>query len=214
MAVQQMVLDVLGRWGEWGVFFLIAVENLFPPIPSEVILTFAGFLTGCTQMTAPGVIAAATGGSTAGAVILYGLGRALSPARLNALLSGPVARRLKLEQEDVQKAADWFSAHGWPSVFYCRCVPIVRSLISIPAGMAGMRFAPFLALTVAGSLLWNVILVSLGALAGENWPAITNALAGVSDGVKWVLAAAAAGAVLWRKARKRRIDCGRPSGVQ
>lgn len=164
--MQQMVLDVLGRWGEWGVFFLIAVENLFPPIPSEVILTFAGFLTGCTQMTAPGVIAAATGGSTAGAVILYGLGRALSPARLNALLSGPVARRLKLEQEDVQKAADWFSSHGWPSVFYCRCVPIVRSLISIPAGMAGMRFAPFLALTVAGSLLWNVILVSLGALAG------------------------------------------------
>ena len=63
--MQQMVLDVLGRWGEWGVFFLIAVENLFPPIPSEVILTFAGFLTGCTQMTAPGVIAAATGGSTA-----------------------------------------------------------------------------------------------------------------------------------------------------
>ena len=211
--MQQMILEILGRFGEWGVFFLIAVENLFPPIPSEVILTFAGFLTSCTTMTAPRVIAAATGGSVLGAVILYGLGRALAPARLQAFLCGP-GRRLKLEQEDVQKAADWFSAHGWPSVFYCRCVPIVRSLISIPAGMAGMRLFPFLVLTTAGSAAWNVLLVSLGALAGENWPAITGVLAQVSDGVKWLLAAAAVGAVVWRRVRRRRIDASRSSGVQ
>ena len=210
--VQAMVLEILGEFGSWGVFLLIAVENLFPPIPSEVILTFAGFLTSCTSMTVPEVIVAATGGSVAGAIVLYGLGKLLSPVRLNALLSGPVARRLKLEQEDVQKAADWFSDHGWPSVFYCRCIPILRSLISIPAGMAGMRFLPFLLTT--GSLLWNILLVGLGALAGENWPMITGALAQVSDGVKWFLAAAAIGAVVWRKTRKRRIDCDRPSGVQ
>ena len=212
--MQQMVLDVLGHFGAWGVFFLIAVENLFPPIPSEVILTFAGFLTSCTALTVPAVIAAATGGSVAGAVILYGLGRALSPARLNALLSGPAGRRLKLEQEDVQKAADWFSAHGWPSVLYCRCIPILRSLISIPAGMAGMRFVPFLVLTTAGSTAWNLLLVGLGALAGENWPVNTGALAQVSDAVKWILAAAAVGAVLFRTVRKRRIDATRSSGVQ
>ena len=212
--MHQVVVEWIGAFGYWGVFALIAVENIFPPIPSEVILTFAGFCTATTALHAPGVVAAATLGSLAGALVLYGVGRLLQPRRLDALLAGPVGRTLHMEKQDVEKAAAWFAQKGAASVFYCRCVPIVRSLISIPAGMAGMRFAPFLALTVAGSLLWNVILVSLGALAGENWPAITNALAGVSDGVKWVLAAAAVGAVLWRKARKRKIDCGRPSGVQ
>ena len=88
--------------------------------------------------------------------------------RLVALLSGRVGRVLKMESADVHKASDWFAAHGWPSVFYCRCIPILRSLISIPAGMAGMHPAPFLLLTTVGSLLWNILLVYLGALAGQS----------------------------------------------
>ena len=136
--MESVITGLVSRFGYWGVLLLIAVENIFPPIPSEVILTFGGFLTTCTEMTPPGVILFSTLGSVAGAIVLYGVGRLLAPQRLEALLSGRVGRVLKMESADVHKASDWFAAHGWPSVFYCRCIPILRSLISIPAGMAGM----------------------------------------------------------------------------
>ena len=174
--MESVITGLVSRFGYWGVLLLIAVENIFPPIPSEVILTFGGFLTTCTEMTPPGVILFSTLGSVAGAIVLYGVGRLLAPQRLEALLSGRVGRVLKMESADVHKASDWFAAHGWPSVFYCRCIPILRSLISIPEGMAGMHPAPFLLLTTVGSLLWNILLVYLGALAGQSWPAVTAAL--------------------------------------
>ena len=137
--MESVITGLVSRFGYWGVLLLIAVENIFPPIPSEVILTFGGFLTTCTEMTPPGIILFSTLGSVAGAIVLYGVGRLLAPQRLEALLSGRVGRVLKMESADVHKASDWFAAHGWPSVFYCRCIPILRSLISIPAGMAGMH---------------------------------------------------------------------------
>ena len=138
--------------------------------------------------------------------VLYGVGRLLAPQRLEALLSGRVGRVLKMESADVHKASDWFAAHGWPSVFYCRCIPILRSLISIPAGMAGMHPAPFLLLTTVGSLLWNILLVYLGALAGQSWPAVTAALEQASGWVKAVLVVACAAGVsaLFYGRRKKR----------
>ena len=155
---------------------------------------------------APGVILFSTLGSVAGAIVLYGVGRLLAPQRLEALLSGRVGRVLKMESADVHKASDWFAAHGWPSVFYCRCIPILRSLISIPAGMAGMHPAPFLLLTTVGSLLWNILLVYLGALAGQSWPAVTAALEQASGWVKAVLVVACAAGVsaLFYGRRKKR----------
>ena len=176
--MESVITGLVSRFGYWGVLLLIAVENIFPPIPSEVILTFGGFLTTCTEMTPPGVI----------------------------LFSGRVGRVLKMESADVHKASDWFAAHGWPSVFYCRCIPILRSLISIPAGMAGMHPAPFLLLTTVGSLLWNILLVYLGALAGQSWPAVTAALEQASGWVKAVLVVACAAGVsaLFYGRRKKR----------
>ena len=167
--MESVITGLVSRFGYWGVLLLIAVENIFPPIPSEVILTFGGFLTTCTEMTPPGVILFSTLGSVAGAIVLYGVGRLLAPQRLEALLSGRVGRVLKMESADVHKASDWFAAHGWPSVFYCRCIPILRSLISIPAGMARMNLVRFLLYTTAGSFVWNAALVHLGAAAGEGW---------------------------------------------
>lgn len=204
--MESVITGLVSRFGYWGVLLLIAVENIFPPIPSEVILTFGGFLTTCTEMTPPGVILFSTLGSVAGAIVLYGVGRLLAPQRLEALLSGRVGRVLKMESADVHKASDWFAAHGWPSVFYCRCIPILRSLISIPAGMAGMRPAPFLLLTTAGSLLWNILLVYLGALAGQSWPAVTAALEQASGWVKAMLVVACAAGVsaLFYGRRKKR----------
>ncbi|MFQ9992373.1 DedA family protein [Ruthenibacterium lactatiformans] len=132
--MESVITGLVSRFGYWGVLLLIAVENIFPPIPSEVILTFGGFLTTCTEMTPPGIILFSTLGSVAGAIVLYGVGRLLAPQRLEALLSGRVGRVLKMESADVHKASDWFAAHGWPSVFFCRCIPILRSLISIRHG--------------------------------------------------------------------------------
>lgn len=185
--MQDTITALLGQYGYGGVFFLIAVENVFPPIPSEVILTFSGFLTTVTVLHVWGVIGAATAGSVAGAAVLYGAGRLLSPQRLGAFLDGKIGKTLHLERTDIEKAATWFTTRGWPCVLYCRCIPIVRSLISVPAGMAGMRLAPFFVLTTIGSLVWNIVLVFLGAWAGQSWPAVSQFLAGTSAGMRTAL---------------------------
>lgn len=174
--MQQFVVGIMNSYGYAGIFVLILVENLFPPIPSEVILTFGGFMTTYTQMKSAGVIAASTAGSVAGAVILYYAGRLIPARRLSALLEGRVGKGLHFEAGDVRDAKGWFDRKGKSTVFFCRCVPIIRSLISIPAGMARMRMVPFLLLTTAGSLLWNTALVTAGAVAGASWERILEAL--------------------------------------
>ena len=207
--MRQVVMDCIGTFGYWGVFALIAVENIFPPIPSEVILTFAGFCTAATALRVPGVVAAATLGSLAGALVLYGVGRLLQPQRLDALLAGPAGRALHMEKQVVEKAAAWFAKKGAASVFYCRCVPIVRSLISIPAGMAGMRLAPFFLYTTAGSTLWNILLVGLGAAAGQSWPRVAAAIASASNVLKWALGLAAVVLFAVLFIRRRAVDAKR-----
>lgn len=174
--MQQFVVEIMNSYGYAGIFVLILVENLFPPIPSEVILTFGGFMTTYTQMKSAGVIAASTAGSVAGAVILYYVGRLIPAKRLSALLEGRVGKGLHFEAGDVRDAKGWFDRKGKSTVFFCRCVPIIRSLISIPAGMARMRMVPFLLLTTGGSLLWNTALVTAGAVAGASWERILGAL--------------------------------------
>ncbi len=204
--MQEMLTGVIETYGNWGVFLLIAIENIFPPIPSEVILTFSGFLTTCTTLTVWGAIMFATAGSVVGAAVLYGAGRLLSAERLENFLQSKTGRALHLDPQDVHKAAAWFKRKGWPCVFYCRCIPIVRSLISIPAGMAGMRLVPFFLLTTAGSFVWNVLLVNFGALAGQSWPMVVQFLAHASDGVKLLLYLAVAIAAFVYFACKRRRD--------
>lgn len=172
--MQAWILEIINGFGYLGIFLLIAAENLFPPIPSEIILTFGGFLTTCTMLQPWGVVAAATAGSVAGAVILYAVGRVFSPVRLEQWLGGKVGKALGFKKGDVQKAASWFQKKGKSTVLFCRCIPIVRSLISIPAGIAGMRWLPFLSMTAAGTFLWNVLLVFLGAFAGESWGRIAG----------------------------------------
>ena len=163
------ILEIMSSYGYLGLALLIMAENLFPPIPSEIILTFGGFMTTYTRMHIPGTVLSATVGSVGGALILYQAGRFLSPDRLDTLLSGRLGRILHLKKADIQKAADWFDSRGNYTVFFCRFIPIVRSLISIPAGMADMALGRFLWMTVAGSFLWNLVLICAGAAAGSSW---------------------------------------------
>jgi len=167
--MQTWIIDILNQFGYIGIILLIALENVFPPIPSEVILTFGGLMTEHTGLTLFGVIIAATIGSLLGSLILYGVGWFLSAERLGNLLEGKVGQILHFKKEDVFKATDWFNRKGKSTVLFCRCIPVIRSLISIPAGMAKMRLSVFCILTTIGSLIWNIILVYLGITVGASW---------------------------------------------
>ncbi|MBO5111838.1 MAG: DedA family protein [Lachnospiraceae bacterium] len=172
--MQNWIITIMNRFGYLGVAGLIGLENIFPPIPSEVILTFGGFMTTCTDLTFTGVVISSTIGSLIGAILLYGIGWILSYDKLCRILSGKTGKILHLYPEDIDKAVSWFDKRGNYTVFFCRFIPIVRSLISIPAGCAKMKMLPFLLLTTAGSFIWNTVLVYLGALAGKSWSKIAG----------------------------------------
>ena len=195
--MQELIISLIEQYGYAGIFFLIALENIIPPIPSEVILTFGGFLTLGTGLGVPGVTAAATLGSLAGAAVLYGAGLLLSKERLKKIAAGRTGRLLGLQAEDVEKADAWFRRTGTKAVFFCRCVPVVRSLISIPAGMSRMGLPQFFLYTAAGSLIWNRVLVSLGAFMGEAWGRIAYLAGEYAHVMLIVLGISAASGVLW-----------------
>ncbi|MBD2867978.1 DedA family protein [Paenibacillus arenilitoris] len=171
--MESWITEIMEQYGYFGILFLIALENLFPPIPSEVILTFGGFMTINTSLTPVGVIVTATLGSVIGAIILYYVGKLLGVERLEKIIDR-WGRVLRVKKEDIRKADAWFEKYGYWAVFLCRMVPLIRSLISLPAGMSHMKFVPFLLFTTIGTLIWNSILVSVGAAVGDNWTEIVE----------------------------------------
>ncbi|ETT57566.1 MULTISPECIES: DedA family protein [Paenibacillus] len=166
--MQAWITDFMEQFGYFGIFLMLAFENIFPPIPSEVILPFGGFMTTTTSLTIPGVIIAATAGSLLGAVILYYIGRLLDVSRLEKLVER-WGGLIRVTKKDIHKADAWFDKYGYWTVLFCRMVPLVRSLISIPAGMSGMKFGVFMIFTTIGTLGWNLLLVLIGAALGESW---------------------------------------------
>lgn len=167
--MQEFIVGVMDRFGYLGICFLITIENLFPPIPSEIILPFGGFMTTYTSMTVGGVIFFSTIGSTVGALILYRIGMFFDRQRLEKLLDTKVCRLLGFQRTDVARTISWFESRGKKAVLFGRCVPIIRSLVSIPAGMAKINMLTFFCYTVIGSTVWNCLLVSLGAILGASW---------------------------------------------
>ncbi len=172
--MEQIIIDLMEKFGYLGVFLLIAVENIFPPIPSEVILTFGGFMTTYTSLNVVLVIVFATLGSVVGAIVLYYIGKILNKDRLIKIVNGKIGKVLRLKASDIEKADNWFDTKGQLTVFFCRFVPIVRSLISIPAGMSEMPMKKFLLYTTLGSAIWNTVLVVLGSIMGDNWDSIVS----------------------------------------
>ena len=172
--MQEIIINLMNQFGYIGIFLLIAIENIFPPIPSEVILTFGGYMTTYSNLNVPLVILSATIGSLLGAIVLYAIGKILNKERLMKIVSGKVGKILRLKKEDIESADKWFDTKGEKCVFFCRFIPIVRSLISIPAGMSEMNIPKFLIYTTIGSLIWNSVLVVVGSIVGENWENIVN----------------------------------------
>ncbi|MCI1946034.1 MAG: DedA family protein [Clostridium luticellarii] len=167
--MQEMIIEIINQAGYIGICILIALENIFPPIPSEIILSFGGFMTTYTNMNIAGVAAVATIGSILGAMALYGIGCLLTPERLEKLLNKKLFGILGFKKGDISKTVKWFEKHGKKAILFGRCIPIIRSLISIPAGMAKINFFLFLLYTAIGSTVWNVLLVSIGAFMGNSW---------------------------------------------
>ncbi|MFG1920745.1 DedA family protein [Cryptosporangium sp. NPDC048952] len=162
------VVDVVELLGPFGVGLLVLLENLFPPIPSEIILPLAGYLSGTGRLNLVAVIAAATLGSVIGALALYWLGAAVGEARIRVWL-----RRLPLMQEsDLDRAQSWFDRHGGTAVLIGRIIPVVRSLVSIPAGLQRMPLWQFTLYTAVGSGVWNTIFVVLGYVLGSQWETV------------------------------------------
>ncbi|MEH7356619.1 DedA family protein [Neobacillus drentensis] len=171
--MESWITSIMEQFGYIGIFLLITLENLFPPIPSEVILTFGGFMTTHTSLSIFGVVVASTIGSVAGAIVLYGIGLLIDIKRIEKIVE-KWGHILRLSKKDVHKANEWFSKYGVWTVFFCRFIPLIRSLISLPAGMAHMNFGTFLVLTTLGTLIWNVVLINIGAAVGGSWETIVG----------------------------------------
>ncbi len=191
------VTTVVETLGYVGVAFLVALENVFPPIPSEVILPLAGFVAGDGEASLPGMILAATLGSVVGAWVLYGISAAIGPERLHSFVVRH-GRWFGVKERDLVRAEAWFDRRAGTAVMIGRCVPLIRSVVSIPAGFRRMPILRFTAYTTIGSLAWNTALIGAGAVLGERWRRVGDVV-GLLQGVVIVVILGALLYVLWRK---------------
>lgn len=186
------IADLIEGFGALGVALLMILENLFPPIPSELILPFAGFLVGRGELGFLPVLVASTAGSLFGALILYALGR--WGGRKLILRYG---RFLRVKEADLDRAEGWFDKYDEWVVLFGRMVPGVRSVVSIPAGMLGTPFVRFVLLTTAGSAAWNALLLGAGWYLGDNWQQIAGIVGSASNVVLVLVAVALVSAAVW-----------------
>jgi len=184
--------NLIDAFGVLGVALLMAVENLFPPIPSEIILPFTGFLVGRGEIGFLPALVASTAGSLSGALILYALGRW---GGRNLILR--YGRLLRVKEADLDRAEGWFDEYDEWVVLFGRMVPGVRSIVSIPAGMLRTPFVKFVLLTTAGSAAWNALLLAAGWYLGENWQQIEGIVGSVSTFVLVLVAVALIAAAIW-----------------
>ncbi|GAA1922910.1 hypothetical protein GCM10009737_25560 [Nocardioides lentus] len=161
-------VDLMERLGAVGAGIIVALENLFPPIPSEIILPLAGFTASRGSFTLAEALFWTTAGSVVGALLLYYVGAGFGRQRMYWVWE----RMPLVKTSDLERTEDWFARHGKKAVFFGRMIPLFRSLISVPAGIERMPVLQFLGLTLAGSLIWNTIFVLLGYYLGEQWERI------------------------------------------
>jgi membrane protein DedA with SNARE-associated domain len=193
-------VSVMEALGAPGAGLLIALENLFPPLPSEVILPLAGFSASRGELSLAGALFWTTAGSIVGAVILYWLGALIGRDRIRAAVNWLPLLKLS----DMDKAEAWFARHGGKAVFLGRMVPIFRSVISVPAGVERMRFGVFLLYTAVGSAIWNTTFVLAGYGLGESWHVIEDSVGIYSKAVLGAVLLAAVAFVVTRSRKKRR----------
>lgn len=192
------VLDVIAALGYLGLALLLVAENLFPPIPSEVVLPLAGFLVGRGDLAFWAALLSSTTGSVAGALVLYALGR--YGGRKLVLRYG---RFLRVDAESLDRADGWFRRYGDWVVLFARVVPVARSIVSIPAGTTKMPVVRFTALTALGSCVWNALLIGAGVFLGANWQRVEGWVGSYSNVVLIAVAVIAAALLVLRHVRRK-----------
>lgn len=192
-SIVQWVISIMETLGAPGVGIAIFLENIFPPIPSEVVLPLAGFTASLGSINVFAAFIWATIGSVLGAYILYGLGALIGAERLRQIAD----KMWLVKVEDVDQSLHWFDKHGRSSIFFGRLIPGMRSLISIPAGIDRMNLITFGLYSLLGSSLWNAVLIYLGYRLGENWEHVGAVIDEYSTVVKYVLLLACLAVFVW-----------------
>ena len=205
------ILESLSNWiqefilaiGYPGIVLVMAIENIFPPIPSELVLPFGGALSAKGDMNFWGVVAAGTAGSVIGALVLYTVGYFAREAGVRRLVAA-YGKYLFVSETDLDRAADWFERYGEAVIFFGRLIPIIRSIISVPAGYTRMNLGRFLLFTTLGTLLWSLLLTYIGRVLGENWESITEFTGPYQNATLVVLVVAVIAFIGWRAYKRRR----------
>lgn len=167
--MEDYILNILSKFSYLGIFFLIFIENVFPPIPSELILVFGGFISKSLNLNFLLLVIFATLGSSTGAIILYYAGKKIPLEKMESFLEKKWVKRLGFKPGDIKKSLKYFEKYSTFAVFFGRCIPVVRSLISIPAGMQNMSLRKFLIYTTIGSGIWNTLLIYIGRVTQDKW---------------------------------------------
>ena len=165
------IQELIAAIGYPGIVIVMAIENIFPPIPSELVLPFAGALSAKGEMNFWAAVAAGTVGSLIGAIVLYAVGYFAREAGVRSFVAR-YGKFLFISEKDLDRAAEWFERYGEAIIFFGRLIPLVRSIISVPAGYTRMNLARFIIYTILGTTLWNLILAYAGRMLGENWEKI------------------------------------------
>lgn len=173
------VESIIEKVGYLGVGVLVGLENIIPVIPSEIVQPYAGFVA---QKDGFGAVVlmviVATIGSVVGSLAMYGIAASIGPLRLRAFVVR-YGRWVGISEKELTRAENWFDSRANISVLVGRCVPLVRAVVSIPAGFRRMKLLPYIVCTAIGSLVWNILLIGAGALLGENWERVGSFIATV-----------------------------------
>lgn len=189
----EWITNTMNSLGYWGIGLMMFLENLFPPIPSELIMPLAGFTVAQGKLEFVPVVVAGVVGTVLGALPWYYAGKILGEQRLQSL-ADRYGRWLTISSKDITRATGWFNNHGSKAVFFCRLVPGVRTLISLPAGISKMSMVPFLLYSTLGTLLWVSLLTYSGYVLGDNYEVVEVYLGPVS---KIVVASLLFGLIIW-----------------
>jgi alkaline phosphatase len=195
-SLNDTVEQLVSQWGYAGIFTAMVLENVIPPIPSEVIMPLAGFYVGQGKLNFLLVVLAGLLGTVVGALPWYGIGRLVNEERLKHWVERH-GRWVGVSPRELDDSRVWFQRHGAAVVFWGRLIPAIRTLISVPAGVELMPFGPFLFWTTAGSLIWNVALTAAGWALGSHWQQVLTAIKPVEGVVNKLLALVVLAVVVW-----------------
>ena len=195
--------ELIAAIGYPGIVLVMAIENIFPPIPSEAVLPFAGSLSAKGELDFWGVVAAGTAGSLLGAVVLYAIGYFAREAGVRRLVEN-YGRYVFISEKDLDRGAAWFERYGEAVIFFGRLIPLIRRIVSVPAGYTRMHFGRFILFTTLGTALWSLVLTYVGRLLGENWEEIKSFLEPYQNGTLVVLVVVVVAFFGWRAIKWRR----------